>query len=106
MLFVVPRFSLILLLVYGALAAIILTIGFRVAKLAEARFKNVEASHPFRRQLETEVAVPQERIHTQVDVCIEHATALFLHLRHLFLVEDIVDSIKVNNTYMRLFYEC
>lgn len=49
----------------------------------------------FRPYLEKELAVPQERVHQQVDVLIEHGQLIVNQLRRLFLIENITDSAKV-----------
>jgi hypothetical protein len=44
--------------------------------------------------LAIEVTPPNEKVHQYVDVALKHVTAVLLKLRSVFLVEDIVDSIK------------
>jgi len=40
------------------------------------------------------VQVPQERVHAQVDVLVEHTQMVATQLRRLFLVENLIDSVK------------
>lgn len=44
-----------------------------------------------------EFHLPQDTIHQQVDVLVEHANLVGNELRRLFFVESIVDSVKVIN---------
>lgn len=49
----------------------------------------------FRDYLEVEISPPNERVHQVVDVLLKHVNAVVTKLRSVFLVEDIVDSLKV-----------
>jgi len=93
-LFLLAKFSLISLVSYSALGVLIGTLGFRVFKLAEAKFKKTDDKNPFQPMLEKELEVPQEKIHAQVDVLVENARSIALQLRRLFFVENILDSVK------------
>jgi hypothetical protein len=88
------KFSFISLLAYTSLAVLGGTLGFRIFKLVEGRVKNTDGSNPFKPYLEQEVTVPQDRVHAQVDVLVEHAQLVATQLRRLFLVEHLVDSVK------------
>jgi hypothetical protein len=88
------KFSFISLLAYTSLAVLGGTLGFRIFKLVEGRVKNTDGSNPFKPYLEQEVSVPQDRVHAQVDVLVEHAQLVATQLRRLFLVEHLVDSVK------------
>jgi hypothetical protein len=103
-LYLIARCSVISLAAYTALAALAGTVGFRLFKLAEAQIKKSDGSNPFKHYLEQDVDVPKEKIHTQVDIFIEHAQSLFKHLRHLFLVESLIDSIKFGLLLYTLTY--
>jgi len=98
------RCSLISLVAYTALATLAAAIGFRAFKLAEAQIKKTDGANPFKHYLEHEVELPQERIHSQVDIFIDNAQALAKHLRHLFLVENLFDSIKFGLLLYTLTY--
>jgi len=103
-LYLVSRCSVISLVAYASLAVLAGTVGFRLFKLAEAQVKKSDGSNPFKQYLEQDVEVPKEKLHTQVDIFIEHAQSLFKHLRHLFLVESIVDSVKFGLLLYTLTY--
>ena len=44
--------------------------------------------------LEVEITPPNERVHQMVDVVLKHVNAVLRKLRSVFLVEDIIDSLK------------
>lgn len=47
-----------------------------------------------RELLEVEITPPNERVHQMVDMVLKHVNAVLRKLRSVFLVEDIVDSLK------------
>lgn len=47
-----------------------------------------------REYLEVEITPPNERVHQMVDVVLKHVNAVLRKLRSVFLVEDIIDSLK------------
>ncbi|GMT10798.1 hypothetical protein PFISCL1PPCAC_2095, partial [Pristionchus fissidentatus] len=93
-LFILTRFPLITVLSYSGLAVLTGTVGFRVLKAVEAQIKKTDGANPFQPYLEQELSIPQERVREQVDVIVEHVQCLVRQLRRLFLVENIVDSVK------------
>lgn len=103
-LFLITKFSLISLLAYGSLAILVGTLGFRIFKLVEAQIKKTESGNPFKPYLEHELDVPQERVHAQVDVFVEHGREFANQLRRLFLVESVADSVKFGLLLWTLTY--
>ena len=49
-----------------------------------------------RKYLEMDCALPEDKVHKLADHVSEHLSCNLRELRRLFLVEDLVDSIKVN----------
>lgn len=49
---------------------------------------------PFREYLDTDLTLSQERVQQMSTVAVSHFNAATTELRRLFLVEDLVDSIK------------
>jgi len=47
-----------------------------------------------REYLDIEITPPNDKVHQFVDVAMKHVNAIVLKLRSVFLVEDIIDSIK------------
>lgn len=103
-LYLLAKCSLLSLVAYTSLAALVGTIGFRVFKLVESQIKKTDGSNPFKPYLEQEITVPQERLHSQVDIFVEHGQCVVKHLRHLFLVENLVDSVKFGLLLYTLTY--
>ncbi|KAI6213841.1 hypothetical protein M3Y94_00199400 [Aphelenchoides besseyi] len=88
------KFSFISLVAWVSLLVLGGTVGFRVYRAVEGQVKKTDGSNPFKPYLEPEISVPQEKVHAQADVLVQHAQNLAVHLRHLFLVENLFDSIK------------
>lgn len=103
-LWLVAKCSVLSLVAYTSLAVLAGTLGFRVFKLIEAQIKKTDGSNPFKPYLEQEISVPQERLHSQVDIFVEHGQCALKQLRHLFLVESVVDSIKFGLLLYTLTY--
>jgi len=103
-LYLIARCTLLSLVAYAALAVLGAAVGFRLYKIVEAQLKKTDGSNPFKPYLEQDIAVPREKLHEQVDIFIEHGQALFKHLRHLFLVESVVDSVKFGLLLYTLTY--
>uniref|UniRef100_A0A0M3IU39 Reticulon-like protein n=1 Tax=Ascaris lumbricoides TaxID=6252 RepID=A0A0M3IU39_ASCLU len=104
LLLIFAKFPLISVLSYLGLAVLGGTLGFRLYKIAEAQLKKSDGANPFQPYLEKELAVPQERVHQQVDVLIEHGQLIVNQLRRLFLIENITDSAKFGLLLWALTY--
>lgn len=75
-LFLLCKFSFISLIAYSAIAVLVGTLGFRLFKIAEAKFKKTDDKNPFQPLLEKDLDVPQEKIHAQVDVLVENVRSV------------------------------
>jgi len=51
--------------------------------------------HPFRDCLEKDLTPPTEKIHEWADIATDHLGCVLKELRRLFLVEDVVDTLKM-----------
>lgn len=88
-------FSVVSVVAYLVLALLSVTISFRVYKSVIQAVQKSEEGHPFRAYLELDVTLSPEAFQS-------HATAAMAHVNHalrlllrLFLVEDLVDSLKL-----------
>lgn len=54
--------------------------------------------------MEWELALPQEKVQQVATVSVAHVNAFLAELRRLFLVEDLVDSIKFGGLLWALTY--
>jgi hypothetical protein len=97
-------FSLLTVVAYAGLTLLAITLSFRVYKTVLGQIQKTEASNPFQPYLEKDLSLPQERVHQQVDVLLEHAQQVVRQLRRLFLVEDIVDTVKFGLLLWALTY--
>lgn len=103
-LFILATYSILGVLSYTSLLVLAGTVGFRVFKAVEAQIKKTDQQNPFQSLLEQNITLPQEKVHEQVDVLVEHGQLLANQLRRLFLVENIVDSVKFGVLLWSLTY--
>jgi len=98
------KFSFVSLIAWSALAVLGATLGFRVYKIVESQIKKTDGSNPFKPYLESDLALSQEKIHAQADVVVQHGQAIISQLRRLFLVENVIDSVKFGILLWTLTY--
>lgn len=87
-------FSVLSVVAYLSLAALTVTISFRVYKNILAAVQKTGDGHPFKKYLEAEIALPEDKAHALAETIIAHFSCALREFRRLFLVEDFVDSIK------------
>ncbi|CAG9858583.1 unnamed protein product [Phyllotreta striolata] len=87
-------FSLISVVAYVSLIGLGVTIAFRIYKNIVQAVQKTGDGHPFKEYLEMDVSLPQDKVKEITEVAIAHVNAAVRELRRLFLVEDLVDSIK------------
>uniref|UniRef100_A0A8C8RBT7 Reticulon n=1 Tax=Pelusios castaneus TaxID=367368 RepID=A0A8C8RBT7_9SAUR len=87
-------FSIVSVTAYIALALLSVTISFRIYKGVIQAIQKSEEGHPFRAYLETDVAVSEELVQKYSNVALGHINGTVKELRRLFLVDDLVDSLK------------
>ncbi|KAL3985961.1 Reticulon family protein [Acanthocheilonema viteae] len=104
-LLVFANFPLIAVFSYVGLSILGGTLGFRIYKLIEAQIKKTDSTNPYQAYLEDkEFYLPKEKVHQQVDALIEHVQFIGNKLRRLFLVENIVESVKFGLLLWALTY--
>ncbi|NXY68908.1 RTN4 protein, partial [Glareola pratincola] len=89
-------FSIVSVTAYIALALLSVTISFRIYKGVIQAIQKSDEGHPFRAYLESDVAVSEELIQKYSNVVLGHLNGTVKELRRLFLVDDLVDSLKVS----------
>ncbi|KFQ87355.1 Reticulon-4, partial [Phoenicopterus ruber ruber] len=89
-------FSIVSVTAYIALALLSVTISFRIYKGVIQAIQKSDEGHPFRAYLESDVAVSEELIQKYSNVVLGHINGTVKELRRLFLVDDLVDSLKVS----------
>nr|CAH7723829.1 unnamed protein product [Callosobruchus chinensis] len=87
-------FSLISVVAYLSLLALTGTIAFRIYKNVVQAVQKTGDGHPFKDYLDMDVSLPQDKVREIIEVAVAHFNAAVIELRRLFLVEDLVDSIK------------
>lgn len=87
-------FSLISVFSYVSLLALFGTVSFRIYKNVLQAVQKTSEGHPFKEYLDTDLTLSQEKVQQLSTVAVAHVNALVTELRRLFLVEDLVDSIK------------
>ncbi|XP_060720118.1 reticulon-4b isoform X4 [Tachysurus vachellii] len=86
--------SIISVLSYVALAFLSVTISFRIYKGVLQAIQKSDEGHPFKLYLEQEVSLPEDVVRKYSDVALGRVNTAINELRRLFLVEDLVDSLK------------
>ncbi|XP_008192751.2 reticulon-1 isoform X2 [Tribolium castaneum] len=97
-------FSLISVVAYLSLLGLTGTISFRIYKNIVQAVQKTGDGHPFKDLLEFDVSLPQEKVKEVSEVAVAHINAAVVELRRLFLVEDLVDSIKFGVLLWTLTY--
>jgi len=97
-------FSVISVAAYLSLLILVGTVSFRVYKTVLQAIQKTSDGHPFKEYLGWELALPQEKVQQVATVSVAHINAFLAELRRLFLVEDLVDSIKFGALLWALTY--
>ncbi|KAL4631092.1 reticulon-3 isoform X3 [Arapaima gigas] len=88
-------FSIISVISYLLLALLCVTISFRIYKTVIQAVQKSNEGHPFRAFMEEDISVPPETFRKHVDMCLSYINQALRYLSRLFLVEDLVDSLKL-----------
>ncbi|NWY04265.1 RTN4 protein, partial [Nothoprocta ornata] len=89
-------FSIVSVTAYIALALLSVTISFRIYKGVIQAIQKSDEGHPFKAYLDSDLAVSEELIQKYSNVVLGHINGTVKELRRLFLVDDLVDSLKVS----------
>lgn len=87
-------FSVLSVVAYLSLAALTVTVSFRVYKQVLQAVQKTGEGHPFKQYLEADISIPEQKVHQLAEHVASHLSCNLRELRRLFLVEDMVDSIK------------
>ncbi|KAM4866965.1 reticulon-4 isoform 1-T2 [Thomomys bottae] len=87
-------FSIVSVTAYIALALLSVTISFRTYKGVIQAIQKSDEGHPFRAYLESEVTISEELIQKYSNSALGHVNCTIKELRRLFLVDDLIDSLK------------
>uniref|UniRef100_A0A4W5MSX9 Reticulon n=1 Tax=Hucho hucho TaxID=62062 RepID=A0A4W5MSX9_9TELE len=88
-------FSVISVISYLLLALLCVTITFRIYKSVVQAVQKSNDGHPFKALMEKDVSIPPETFHKHVDVSLTYINRFLKQMSKLFLVEDLIDSLKL-----------
>ncbi|XP_046576500.1 reticulon-1-A-like isoform X5 [Haliotis rubra] len=87
-------FSVLSVVAYLSLAMLTVTLSFRVYKNVMAAVQKTGEGHPFKQHLEMDLDLKQDKVQPVVETILKHLNCTAKEVRRLFLIEDLVDSIK------------
>ncbi|KAJ8348265.1 hypothetical protein SKAU_G00268540 [Synaphobranchus kaupii] len=88
-------FSVISVVSYLLLALLCVTITFRIYKSIIQAVQKSSDGHPFKALMEKDISIPPETFRKFTDMGLSHVNRALGQIRRLFLVEDLVDSLKL-----------
>lgn len=88
-------FSIISVVAYLILALLSVTISFRVYRSVIQAVQKSEEGHPFRPWLDVDISVSSEAFHNYMNTSLVYVNKALKKVIRLFLVEDLVDSLKL-----------
>ncbi|XP_032735192.1 reticulon-3 isoform X1 [Lontra canadensis] len=95
MLLSLAAFSVISVISYLILALLSVTISFRVYKSVIQAVQKSEEGHPFKAYLDVDITLSSEAFHNYVNAAMVRINRALKLIIRLFLVEDLVDSLKL-----------
>ncbi|XP_057582524.1 reticulon-3 isoform X1 [Hippopotamus amphibius kiboko] len=95
MLLSLAAFSVISVVSYLILALLSVTISFRIYKSVIQAVQKSEEGHPFKAYLDVDITLSSEAFHNYVNAAMVHINRALKLIIRLFLVEDLVDSLKL-----------
>ncbi|KAM4611906.1 reticulon-3 [Polymixia lowei] len=88
-------FSVISVASYLLLALLCVTITFRIYKSVVQAVQKSNDGHPFKALMDKDVSIPPETFRKHVDASLAYINRALKQMSRLFLVEDLVDSLKL-----------
>ncbi|KAM7377750.1 hypothetical protein PAMA_014173 [Pampus argenteus] len=88
-------FSVISVASYLLLALLCVTITFRIYKSVVQAVQKSSDGHPFKALIDKDVSIPPETFRKHVDTSLTYINQALKQMSRLFLVEDLVDSLKL-----------
>nr|XP_019955723.1 PREDICTED: reticulon-3-like isoform X3 [Paralichthys olivaceus] len=95
MLLSLAAFSVISVASYLLLALLCVTISFRIYKSVIQAVQKSSDGHPFKTLIDKDVSIPPETFRKHVDASLTYINRALKQMSRLFLVEDLVDSLKL-----------
>ncbi|KAM8939718.1 reticulon-3 [Pelodytes ibericus] len=95
MLLSLAAFSIISVLSYLVLSLLTVTIGYRIYKSVMQAVQKSEEGHPFKSLLEKDITLSSDTFQKKLNASLNHINRALKYIIRLFLVEDLVDSLKL-----------
>uniref|UniRef100_A0A671NA61 Reticulon n=1 Tax=Sinocyclocheilus anshuiensis TaxID=1608454 RepID=A0A671NA61_9TELE len=92
--------SIISVLSYSTLALLSVTVSFRTYRGVLQAVQKSDEGHPFKQYLEKDVALSKDVVQRHSDAVLSRIDGVLKELRRLFLVEDLIDSLKTPLTFI------
>ncbi|XP_065106775.1 reticulon-4b isoform X1 [Paramisgurnus dabryanus] len=86
--------SIISVITYVTLALLSVTVTIRIYKGILQAIQKSDEGHPFKQYLDKDVGFSTDLVQKYSDMALSQINSGLIELRHLFLVEDLVDSLK------------
>lgn len=90
----ISAFSVISVIAYTSLLVLVGTVSFRIYKNVLQAVQKTSEGHPFKQYLDIGLDVSEDKIQPIAHLFVHHLNTLIHELRRLFLVDDLIDSIK------------
>merc|ERR1711872_788144 len=87
-----------------ALALVTATISFRIYKSVLAAVNKSSEGHPFRQFMDSDVALPSDKVNQLTDSFVARLNSTLAKLKSIFLVEDVLESVKFGVSMYLLTY--
>ncbi|BFZ07918.1 hypothetical protein BsWGS_10957 [Bradybaena similaris] len=97
-------FSFVIVVAYLSLAVLTVTFSFVVYKKIMGAVQKSNDGHPFRPLLEMDITLSEDRLKSVIQSILKNTNCALNEVRRLFLVEDLVDSIKFGILLWALTY--
>ncbi|CAH3145274.1 unnamed protein product [Pocillopora meandrina] len=94
LLFSLTMYTFLSVVTFFSMALLTVSLLYRVGMTVMGAIQKSGTENPFKTVLERDVDIPKEKAVEFVEASIDHINCYSKELRRLFLVEDIVDSIK------------
>lgn len=94
LLFSLTTYTFLSVVTFFSMALLTVSLLYRVGMTVMGAIQKSGTENPFKTVLERDVDIPKEKAVEFVEASIDHINCYSKELRRLFLVEDIVDSIK------------
>ncbi|KAM4017524.1 reticulon-3 isoform 3-T4 [Anomaloglossus baeobatrachus] len=87
-------FSIISVISYLILALLTVTISFRIYKSVMQAVQKSDEGHPFKSLLDKDITLSSECLQKKANASLAHVNSALKYIVRLFLVEDLIDSLK------------